>query len=364
MSARSLLADVVEEIFAKHSTPEYVASAESAGEAPELWARVEELGLTLASVPEELGGSGAAPTDEIEILLAAARHAAPIPIVETSFLAGWLLAGAGIAARAGLMTAAPLRPDEHFLIRSDADGWTLDGAATRVPSASLAERIVVLAVDDRGETHVATVPASAAKLAPARTIAGEWRDSVTFHGARLPAAAVAPAPVDVAQLRRRAALGWSIMTLGALEAVRDMCVRHVLERSQFGRPIARFQAVQHHVAAIAREVALTRAAVATATASLDEQRDLALLETASAKVVSARAATRVGAAAHQLHGAIGITREHSLQLFTRRLWAWRDDGGADVEWARSLGEDLLSARTGVWAAVAPVSVAQERSLHA
>jgi acyl-CoA dehydrogenase len=361
MSERSLLADVVEEVFAKHSTPEYVASAESAGEASELWARVEELGLTLASVPEELGGSGAAPGDEIEIMLAAARRAAPIPIVETSFLAGWLLTRAGIAARSGLMTAAPLRPGEHFLIRSDADGWTLDGAATRVPSASLAERIVVLAVDDRGETHVATVPASAAKLAPARTIAGESRDSMTFRGARLPAA---PAHVDVIQLRRRAALGWSIMTLGALESVRDMCVRHVLERSQFGRPIARFQAVQHHVAAIAREVALTRAAVASATAPLDEQRDLTLLETASAKVVSARAATRVAAAAHQLHGAIGITREHSLQLFTRRLWAWRDDGGADVEWARSLGEDLLSDRTGVWAAVAPASVAQERSLHA
>ena len=41
--------------------------------------------------------------------------------------------------------------------------------------------------------------------------------------------------------------------------------------------------------------------------------------------------------AHQVHGAMGFTREYPLQVFTRRLWTWRDDFGSETQWAEELG---------------------------
>ena len=49
------------------------------------------------------------------------------------------------------------------------------------------------------------------------------------------------------------------------------------------------------------------------------------------------AATEGAGIAHQVLGAIGFTKEHTLHRFTRRLWAWRDDFGNESAWAVKLG---------------------------
>jgi alkylation response protein AidB-like acyl-CoA dehydrogenase len=56
-----------------------------------------------------------------------------------------------------------------------------------------------------------------------------------------------------------------------------------------------------------------------------------------AAVITARAATEVARSAHQLHGAMGVTREHPLHLATRRLWSWRDEWGSEQDWAAAIG---------------------------
>jgi alkylation response protein AidB-like acyl-CoA dehydrogenase len=83
------------------------------------------------------------------------------------------------------------------------------------------------------------------------------------------------------------------------------------------------------------------------------------MEVGSASVVTSLAASRVAAAAHQLHGAIGVTREHSLQLFTRRVAAWRDDGMSAPDWSRLLGMELLEGSGDLWPLITRTTNSEE-----
>jgi acyl-CoA dehydrogenase len=144
--------------------------------------------------------------------------------------------------------------------------------------------------------------------------------------------------IDRAALFRRGALARAVLMAGAMERTLDTAVNYACERKQFGRPIAKFQAVQQQLAVMAGQVA---AAGAAADAGVEA---LAEADPAKQEFLIAMAKTRVGDAAtlaseiaHQVHGAIGFTREYSLQLSTRRLWSWRDEFGGDTEWAARVG---------------------------
>ena len=110
--------------------------------------------------------------------------------------------------------------------------------------------------------------------------------------------------------------------------------------------------MQHNLARLAGEVAAAIAAsgsAAEAIASGALSDEGVLLEAASAKIRVGEAASEGAAIAHQVFGAIGFTREHTLHRFTRRLWAWRDDFGNESAWAVELG-GLVAARgaDGLW----------------
>jgi acyl-CoA dehydrogenase len=155
----------------------------------------------------------------------------------------------------------------------------------------------------------------------------------------------------------RQALAATVMLAGALGTVLDLTRRYAGERVQFGKPISAFQMVKRQVALLAGEVAVAGAAAdaavrAVATASAD-----ATPAVLAARVRAARSATAATAIAHQVHGAIGFTREHRLQHFTRRLWAWRDCGDAEGALQEELGR-LLAERGGdrLWTTVTRAGV--------
>ena len=120
----------------------------------------------------------------------------------------------------------------------------------------------------------------------------------------------------------------------------EQTITYATDREQFGRPISKFQAVQHMLAVMAAEVAAALRAVGAGVDALDSNR--ALAEVASAKSRVGEAITVVAEASHQVHGAIGFTHEHRLHHSTRRLWAWRDEFGTEVFWQRRLGEVLVA----------------------
>jgi acyl-CoA dehydrogenase len=336
-----IVGETAARIFADLADPQAINRAPDGGWRAPLWRALSDSGLTLAWVPEEHGGAGAGLADGFEILSVAGRFALPIPLGET-LLAGWLLSRAGIAAPDGAMTVAPARPNDRVTL--DADG-SLSGRARGVPFAQGAQHLAVLAAGAGGAV-VALVDAGACRVTAGRTLAGDACDDVTFDKVRPLRTAPAPAGLDQTALMLMGAAVRSVESAGALEAVLSLTVRYANERVAFERPIAKFQAVQHNLARLAGEVAAAVAAAGSAADAIARAPafdEAIFLEAASAKIRCAEAAQEGAAIAHQVHGAIGFTREHILHRYTLRLLSWRDDFGNESHWAVALG-NLVAAR--------------------
>ena len=129
----NIVAETAARIFADLADPQTINRARDSSWKEKLWRALSDAGLTLAWVPENLGGAGASLADGFAILGAAGRYALPVPLAET-LLAGWLLARAGIAAPAGAMTVAPARPRDRITLNADG---TLSGRAAEFPSPKI-----------------------------------------------------------------------------------------------------------------------------------------------------------------------------------------------------------------------------------
>ncbi|HLY46463.1 MAG TPA: acyl-CoA dehydrogenase family protein [Stellaceae bacterium] len=335
----SIIVDTAARIFADLCEPQIVNAAEEGTWPEALWAALEESGLTLTWVPDALGGAGADIADGFAVLRVAGRYAAPVPLAET-LLAGWLLAHAKITAPGGPMTLAPVYEDGHI----ELSGHTLRGRARHVPFASRARHIAVLAYQ-AGIPSVALVATDGLAISPGTSLAGEPRDTVSFDGAAALAVGAAP-DLGTLSLVRLGAAARAQQMAGALERILDQSVQWSLDRVQFGRPIAKFQAVQHNLATLAGEVAAAGAAADAAAEAIALHglgSELVAAEVAVAKLRVGEAAGAGAAIAHQVHGAMGFTYEHSLHHATRRLWAWREEFGNETHWATQLGH-MVAAR--------------------
>ena len=300
------------------------------------WRALEDAGLTLAWVPEVHGGAGASMEDGFAIVREAGRCAAPVPICET-LLAGWLLGCAGISVPKGTMTCAPTR--EGDCVRLGKSG-ALEGRLRAVPFARDAEFLALVAECEVKGGVVALLETRGLAIAEGVNLAGDAQNAVVLSAVRPLALEPAPAGVDGRTLRLMGAIVRAVQMTGALEAVLELAVAYANERVAFERPIAKFQAVQHSLARLAGEVAAAMAASGSAAevaATRAPSEEAVLLEGASAKIRVGEAAGEGAGIAHQVLGAIGFTREHTLHRFTRRLWAWRDDFGNESSWAVTLG---------------------------
>lgn len=336
----NIVAETAARILADLADPQTVNRASDERWKLPLWRALSEAGLTLAWVPEELGGAGASLADGFAVLGVAGRFAAPVPLAET-LLAGWLLAQAGIACPEGAMTVAPVRPRDRLTL--DPDG-TVSGRANGVPFAKDCEHIAVLATSAKGAT-IALLKAADCRIGDGHNLAGDAANSVTFEREKPVASAPAPQDFDAASLLRMGATVRSIEAAGALETILSLSVRYAGERVAFERPIGKFQAVQQNLARLAGETAAALAAAgsaADAIAQATADDDGLFLEAASAKIRSGEAAAEGSAIAHQVHGAIGFTKEHVLHRFTLRLLSWRDDFGNESYWAAALGARMAA----------------------
>lgn len=336
----NIIVDTTTRIFADLCEPATVNAAEEGTWPTALWDALEESGLTLTWVPDTLGGAGAELLDGFAVLRAAGRANAPVPLAET-LMAGWLLAQAGLESPSGPLTIAPTHADGRIDLLSDG---TLRGRARQVPFARHAGHIAVLVQGDGGAS-VALVPAGAVTISQGTGLAGEPCDTVSFDGAGT--AAVAPVSgLDMLGIVRFGAAVRAQQMAGALDHILDQSVQWSLDRVQFGRPIAKFQAVQHNLAMLAGEVAAAGAAAdgaAEAIARHGISHETTEAEVAIAKVRVGEAAGTGAAIAHQVHGAMGFTYEHSLHHATRRLWQWREEFGNEAHWADRLGR-MVAAR--------------------
>ena len=335
---RSLLADTVTRLFTDLVTKELIESAERGVWPDKLWRALEEGGLTLPLVPESGGGAGGAWLDAHVVVRAAGHHAAPVPLVET-IVASALLAGAGLEIPLGPLTIAPVRADERLALTRVGNGFRLRGTATRVPWGAAAGHVVALGEID-GRAMIALVGRDAARATLDRNLALEPRDTLLFDNATVLAGAPAGAGVNAETLRLYGALVRSAQMAGAIESLLQQCVRYATERRQFGRPIGSFQAIQHNLAILAGHAAAASIAAERAFAAADSGNPA--FHVAAAKIRAGEAAGIAAGVAHQAHGAIGFTYEHSLHFATRRLWSWRSEFGGESYWSAELGRDVTA----------------------
>lgn len=331
----NLIVDAATRIFMDMVEPGLINDAEAGQWPADLWNTLEESGLTLAWGDDTLGGAGIEMLDGFALLKAAGQFSVPLPMAET-MMAAWLLGLGRIEFPMGAMTAAPTQADARIVLGEDG---ALSGTARFVPFARNAEHIAVLV--RRGDAPaIALVRRADCSLRENASLAGEPSDDVSFDGVTPVTIVDAPDGLDEAAVVAMGAGMRAMQMAGGLEKILSQSVEYSLERSQFGRPIAKFQAIQHGLAQLAGEVAAAGAAAdaaAEALAASNGLGDEALAEVAAAKTRVGEAATTGAAIAHQTHGAMGFTYEHSLHQATRRLWAWRDEFGNESYWAIQLG---------------------------
>lgn len=344
MSEVDEVAEAVGRLLRDRCTQEVVAAAEGSGWAPELWAALAEGGYPWVSVPERSGGVGGSVAQACAVLEQVGRHAAPLPVAETTLLASHLLTSAGLEIPPDApVTTAPviqsLQPGGSVgsggvLLRRTASGWRVSGEVARVPWARAAARIALLATDRAGERYVVSLEPDAAEIRPGTNLAGEPRDTVVLRDA--PVAELAPTEVTSDALGLRGALSRAALIAGAGGRVLDITVAYTNDRVQFGRPVARFQAVAAHLVRLAEQVEAAR--MAARVAALNQR----FVDVAAAKTVASEAAGLIAAAAHQATGAMGMTREYELGQLTRRLWSWREEYGGERLWSTRLGAHLAA----------------------
>jgi len=335
----NIVAETAARIFADLADPQTINKARDDSWKDKLWQALSDAGLTLAWVPEQMGGAGGNLSDGFAIAAAAGRYALPVPLAET-LLAGWLLAQAGIESPAGAMTIAPAGPRGSVALNADG---TLSGTVHGIPFAKNAQHIAVAASAGKGTT-IALVKTADCRVNEGRNLAGDGCDTVTFE--RTKPIAGAPAPVGISALMRMGATVRSLQIAGALETTLAMSVAYANERVAFERKIGKFQAVQQNLARLAGETAAALAAAGSAADTIAQDgvlSDAVMLEAASAKIRAGEAAAEGAAIAHQVFGAIGFTNEHVLHRFTLRMLGWRDDFGGESHWAAALGS-MVAAR--------------------
>lgn len=225
------------------------------------------------------------------------------------------------------------------------------GFADALPSADAREAWIDAATIIRAQARSATPIDMALLLATgdrAASLAGDPEVYACALEAAVPANAAAASAL---------ALGRCLQICAALEAALDLSLQYVQDRRQFGRPLAKFQAIQHSLAIAAEETAAANAITDLALACMVREgcagAGLPALLDAGALVLG-RAVEVVYDASHQAHGAIGFTREYALHRHSLNLLRWRDQlhrlRGGESRCAERLGDAALAAQ-GVWRSV-------------
>ncbi|WP_220185072.1 acyl-CoA dehydrogenase family protein [Paracoccus sp. S1E-3] len=346
MDNSELVAQTASRIFRDHADAQEIILSGNEDWRVALWSAIEGAALPAAFLTEEQGGFGETRAEVyaagFAVLREAGRSALAVPLAET-MLAVWLLAQAGMEAPGGAMSVAPADPRDRIRFREDG---SLEGRARRVPFGMAVDRIAVLA-SRAGQRIVALVDPKDCTERVGRSLALDPTPTLTFDGVQPIAQAPLPDDFDPQDLMQMGVAARAALISGALETVLDLSVRYATERVAFGRPIGKFQAVQHMLARLGGETAAAVSAACSAADALatGQPAEALLLEVAAAKIRCGEAAETGTLIAHQVHGAIGISDEHVLHRYTLRALAWREDFGGESHWALALGRAVCASGT-------------------
>lgn len=323
--------------------------ADEKGYSPRLWQEMAGLGWMGLVLSEEHGGSGMSLLDLAILVEEMGRACLPGPFFSTVILSALPIMDIGsveqkekylpeIASGKAIFTLALTEPSASFDAASitvkattDKDDYIIDGTKLFVPDAHVADYILCVARTSEQKNPedgitIFLVDAKSPGLSNTvlKSIAGDKLCEVVFNQVRVPKENIL-GELDrgwgeVKKIIERAAVIKCCETVGGIQQVLEMTIDYAKERKQFNRPIGSFQVIQHYCVNMATDVDGIRFSTYQAAWKLSEGIPCRK-EVATAKAWAGDACRRVLALAHQIHGAIGITMDHDLQLYTRRLKA-------------------------------------------
>jgi len=313
---------------------------------PEVWAHMGELGWLSVPVPEAAGGFGGSMVDAAIVLEGLGKALAPEPYLASVVLAGLALAHAGspaqherwlapmIEGRTALALAYAERATRHqageptTTAARDGAGWRLHGDKEFVLGGHQAHAFVVSARTPDGLGLFVVEPdGPGVERQPLRTIDGQGAARLRLQGATVgdEHRLGEPGPGALAVLERVLDLGAAAACaegLGVAQAMLDMTIKHLKERRQFGMPIGAFQVLQHRAVDMFVEVQLLRSMSVLASVHAEAPDEALRRRSVSAAKAKLGSAGRfVSQQAIQLHGGIGITDEHDIGLYFKRMLA-------------------------------------------
>ena len=326
------------------------------------WCSCAELGWTTLLVPDALGGGSVSGSGLLDLAVTAeviGQHVAPGPFIPVNSLITAIVESPRREQYRALLDAfidgtavgtwaahepanewAPTRPRTRA--RRDGDRFRLTGVKDRVEYGAQADHFLVGAELD-GRLAQFVVPAGIPGLA----IEPVWSldltrpfATVALHGVVVPASAmVTPPETALAAVERQCQIQLVLQaaeTAGATQAVFDQTLRWVFDRYAFGRPLASYQAIKHRMGDAVTQINAMHATVRGAVDAVEERTSVADRLARVASIFTHTHAAEVIQECIQFHGGIGVTWEHDLHLYLRRVTVNRAHYGTPEELRRSL----------------------------
>jgi len=312
--------------------------ASPAGYSATLWYEMAQLGWQGLALPEHCAGSGMPFLDLCLLIEELGRACVPSPFIGSIAGCSYVLARSNAEAFVPLLkrlsagdcivtpalsgatdaSGTKILPEAHL----ERDGYAIAGCCHFVPHAASAQHLLCTThLDQEGSIALLLVPINAAgvTLTPLRTTGDERPCHVDFANVHLSTEALVSAGNAARALLEEALQRMDIARCcdiaGALSWVLDDTVTYAKDRKQFGQPIGGFQVLQHYCADMYIMLEGLRVAAYHAAWKLSQGlpagRDVAI-----ACAHAHRVTAPFLSLAHQIHGAMGVTKEHDLHLYT------------------------------------------------
>jgi alkylation response protein AidB-like acyl-CoA dehydrogenase len=335
----------------------------------DLWKKMVDSGWTALPFPDEYGGVGGEFLDLVVLIEEMGRACCPSPFISTVVLGGYILLELGsekqkkellpeIASGNSICTFALLETSDSYDIDKVAcsavfekDSYSIKGTKLFVPYAHVADHIFVVAKvkgaedDNKVGVFIVDTKTSGLKSTLLETIDGSKLFEVELD-VKVPADCLVgdldQVNSGLASVLEKATIAKCAEMVGGAQRVLEMTVDYAKERKQFGRPIGSNQAIQHHCANMAIDVEASKLNTYHAAWMLNGGLP-ASKHVAVAKAWTSEAYRRVVVLGHQIHGAIGFTKEMDVELYVRRAKTAELAFGAYDFHRDRLADDLVSS---------------------
>ncbi len=337
--------------------------ANEAGFERDYWRQGAELGWVSLLVSEDRGGgsvSGDGPSDLALVAHAFGVHVAPGPLLPCNVVASTLARSGSAEQQAELLPAliageqiatwafTELPPhdgiaDLTLQAEPDGDGYVLNGVKSPVEAGAEADQLLVTATTDAGPTQfLVASDADGVDITRLRSVDLVRRYArIEFAGVKVPASAVVGTPggasADVEHQLQIAGVVQSAEMVGAADSAFDMTVDWAFSRYSFGRPLASYQEIKHRFADMKMWLEASHGLADSAARHVSRDDADAAIATSAAKAYAGQYLAELAQDCVQLHGGIGVTYEHDLHLFLRRITGDRLTYGTPSDHHRRIG---------------------------